>query len=125
MSRFASGNLFLLLSMICATTAQVFLKRALDGVEPGLSLESWRPLLEADRAGRGLLALALIGAGFVFWTLCLARLELSYAYPIASASILFVALLSVLFLGESMTPRMWLGAACIVVGVALLTPRGG
>jgi len=124
MSRFAAGNVFLLLSMACAATAQIFLKQALDGVAPGLTWRSWQPLLAPDRAVRGGFALLLIVAGFVLWTLCLARLDLSYAYPIASGSILLVALLSVALLGESMSPRMWLGALLIVAGVLLLTPRG-
>ena len=62
-------------------------------------------------------------AGFGFWVLALARLELSYAYPIACSSILFVALLSTVFLGEPMTPKMWVGTVMILVGVILLTPQ--
>lgn len=125
MSRFVTGNVFLLLSMLCAASSQLLLKAVLRGIDPpGLAWRSWEPLLAPDRLGRGAAAMALIVAGFVFWVLCLARLELSYAYPVACSSILIVALLGVLVLGETMTPSAWAGAALIVGGVILLAPKG-
>jgi len=124
MTRFVSGNLLLLASMICAATSQLLLKGALDGIEPpGLSIASWRPLLEPDRFVRGGLAGLIIVTGFLCWVMCLARLPLAYAYPIACSSIVFVALAGVVFLGESVTPRMLAGALLITFGVLLLTPR--
>lgn len=124
MSRFVAGNLFLLLSMVCASTSQLVLKSVLRGVDPpGLAWSSWQPFLESARLLRGGVALLLIVGGFGFWVLALARLELSYAYPIACCSILFVALLSAVFLGEPITGKMWLGTVLILVGVVLLTPE--
>ena len=124
MTRFVSGNLFLLTSMVCAATSQLLLKDSLQGIDPpGLTLASWRPLLETQRLARGGTAGLLIGIGFVCWVLCLARLPLAYAYPIACSSIVFVALLGVLFLGETVTPRMLAGTLLITLGVLLLTPR--
>jgi drug/metabolite transporter (DMT)-like permease len=125
MTRFAVGNLFLLLSMACASTSQLILKAALRGVDPpGLGWSTWKPFLAPDRLARGGGAMVLIVAGFGFWVLALTRLELSYAYPIACSSILFVALLSALFLGEPITPKMWAGTVLILIGVVLLTPQG-
>ena len=124
MTRFVAGNLFLLLSMTCGSVSQLILKAALRGADPpGVSLSSWQPFLTPDRLLRGGGAMILIVAGFGFWVLALARLELSYAYPIACSSILFVALLSAVFLGEPMTPKMWVGTVMILVGVILLTPQ--
>lgn len=124
MTRFVVGNLFLLLSMVCASTSQLILKTVLQGVEPpGLAWSSWQPFFAPDRFLRGSGAMILIVAGFGFWVLALARLELSYAYPIACSSILFVALLSAVFLGEPITPKMWAGTALILIGVILLTPQ--
>ena len=65
----------------------------------------------------------MLVAGFLFWILCLVRLELSYAYPVACSSVLFVSLFSVIFLGETVTPRMWIGTAFILVGLVLLMPK--
>ena len=124
MTRFVAGNLFLFLSMACASTSQLILKAVLRGVDPpGLAWRSWHPFLAPDRLLRGGGAMILIVAGFGFWVLALARLELSYAYPIACSSILFVALLSAVFLGEPITPRMWAGTVLILIGVVLLTPQ--
>jgi drug/metabolite transporter (DMT)-like permease len=61
--------------------------------------------------------------GFAFWLMCLARLPLGYAYPVACSSIVIVALLGVVFLGEAITPRMLGGTLLIVLGVWLVTPR--
>lgn len=124
MTRFFYGNLFLLSSMICAATSQILLKGVLQEIAPpGLAPSSWRPLLTSDRVLRGGAAGSLVVVGFVFWVLCLARLPLGYAYPVACSSIVIVALLGVLFLGESITPRMLVGTLLITLGVALLTPR--
>jgi drug/metabolite transporter (DMT)-like permease len=124
MSRFLAGNIFILLSIACASTSQVILKTVLRGVEPpGLAWGSWQPFLAPERFLRGTVAMTLIVGGFGFWVLALARLELSYAYPVACSSILFVALLSAVFLGEPITPRMWVGTVVILIGVVLLTPQ--
>ena len=124
MTRFVAGNVFLLLSMICASTSQLVLKTVMRGVDPpGLAWSSWQPFLAPDRFFRGAGAMILIVSGFGLWVLALARLELSYAYPIACASILFVALLSAVFLGETITPKMWAGTVLILIGVVLLTPQ--
>jgi drug/metabolite transporter (DMT)-like permease len=124
MSRFVAGNLLLLMSMLCASASQLLLKSVLRDVDPpGLVWSSWQPLLEPARFVRGSGAMVLIVAGFAFWVLALARLELSYAYPIACCSILLVALLSAVFLGEPITGKMWLGTVLILVGVVLLTPE--
>jgi drug/metabolite transporter (DMT)-like permease len=69
-------------------------------------------------------AFAMLVIAFLFWTLSLSRLELSYAYSIACSSALIVALLSALFLGEVVTARAWVGIVLIVVGIAMLwSPR--
>jgi len=124
MTRFLAGNILLLLSLACASTSQVILKAVLRGVDPpGLAWSSWQPFLAPERFLRGAGAMTLIVCGFIFWVLALARLELSYAYPIACSSILFVALLSAVFLGEPITPKMWAGTIVILIGVVLLTPQ--
>jgi uncharacterized membrane protein len=64
----------------------------------------------------------MLGVGLVFWLLCLDRLNLSYAYPIACSSVLLVALFSGLFLGETVTLKMWSGTVLILIGIVLLMP---
>ncbi len=84
--------------------------------------EAIREFLTQARVARGGAAFGLLVTAFVLWLLCLQRLDLSYAYPIACASVLLVSLFSMIFLGEAVTPRMWLGSLLILVGIALLTP---
>ncbi len=123
MSRFLVGNVFLLLSMACAAGSQVLLKALLREVPPPApSWSTLAPLLTPDRLLRGGIALGLIVAGFLFWVLCLARLELSYAYPIACSSVVLVAALASLVLGEPMGLRAWSGTLLILLGIVLLTP---
>jgi undecaprenyl phosphate-alpha-L-ara4N flippase subunit ArnE len=63
-----------------------------------------------------------VASGFVCWLQALARLDLSYAYPLACASILVVAVLSWLVLGEPLSIRVWIGTLLVLAGVALLAP---
>lgn len=124
MSRFLSGNLYLVASMFCVTTSHVMIKGLIDQAQP--ESFAWRALgqfLTVERLIRGGIAGVLLVAGFVTWMLCLTRLDLSYAYPVASTSVLLISLFSVLVLGETVTPRMWLGTALILVGVVLLRPE--
>lgn len=123
MSRFMTGNLFLLLSMVCATASQIMLKGLIDEVGAvSLNRTVVRALLTGDRLLRGGGAGVLLVAGFLFWLASLTRLELSYAYPVACTSVLLVSFFSVVVLGEAMTPRMWAGTALIVAGMILLAP---
>ena len=123
MSRFMVGNLFLLVSVSAAVSAQILFKALIDEVQPAvLDLATLRRFLEGGRLPRGALASGLLVTGFLFWLLCLARLPLSYAFPVASSSIVLVTLFSVLVLGEPSTPRIWAGTLLVLIGVVLLAP---
>jgi len=123
MSRFVVGNLFLLLSVVGATGGHVLLKGVVDDVKSsGLSWETVQALGAADRLWRGGAGAALVAVAFLFWLLALTRLDLSYAYPVACSSLLLVTLFSVVFLGEPVTLRIWIGTVLILAGLALLAP---
>ncbi len=64
----------------------------------------------------------LTGAGlyiinFFLWVTVLSRVDLSVAFPTGSTSYIIVALLSVVFLGEQISPYRWSGIALIIVGI--------
>jgi drug/metabolite transporter (DMT)-like permease len=125
MSKFAAGNILLFASMICTTASHVMIKGLVDEVGGGgLGLGTIGELLESARIVRSMSAGLLLVLGFLFWVLCLSRLSLSYAYPVASTSVLLIAAFSVLTLGETITPKMWAGTVLILVGVVLLRPAG-
>ena len=84
--------------------------------EPMASLLNW-PLW---------LGLFFYGATFLFYAAALTRLPLNIVHPIlTSGAIVFVALLSGIMFRETFYWTTILGIAMIVVGVILLTARGG
>ena len=66
----------------------------------------------------GLLSVLL---AFIIWSTVLSKIDLSVAVPVASFSYIFVALTSILFLHETITPMRWLGIFFILVGVIFVS----
>jgi drug/metabolite transporter (DMT)-like permease len=125
MSKFAMGNVLLIGSMLCTTVSHIMIKGLIDQAgEKSLTLSSLLELFTGPKLLRSVLAGSLLVAGFLLWALCLSRLTLSYAYPVASTSVLLIAIFSVVVLGETISPKMWAGTALILVGVVLLRPAG-
>ena len=122
MSQFWIGNIFLGLSILSGASGQVLLKHIMNLAGPALNWRNPSTLIAPAVSPFGILAVALLVASFLLWLASLSRLDLGYAYPLACASALVVALLGVFFLGESLTVRMGLGIVLIVAGTALLVP---
>ena len=123
MSKFFLGNVFLGVSVLSQAIGQVILKSLMKELESHEGfLDKLQQLLVASRFWRAGLFAAAIGIGFLAWTVCLSKLDLSYAYTIACGSALLVTALSVIFLGETATPKMWFGSILIIAGTALLVP---
>jgi len=118
---FVAGNVFLLGSMLCTVGSQLLIKRVIDEARRSAAGgAAWLELLTRERVLRGGAALMLMVFASVFWLLCLTRLDLAYAYPIACASVLFVTLFSAVFLHEAVTARIWAGTVLVLLGVLLL-----
>lgn len=125
MSQFIIGNILLLGSMVLATMSQIVIKSLMNDFEgSSLSLASIRSFLDAPHLSLAAAGGIMLVGGFVCWLLALARLELSYAYPIACTSVILVPLFSIVFLGEVVTFRMALGILLILAGIVLLMPGG-
>jgi drug/metabolite transporter (DMT)-like permease len=58
---------------------------------------------------------------FVSYLLVLTRADLSYVQPASAIGYALVALLGYLLLGESVSPKQWIGVLFICGGVALVT----
>jgi multidrug transporter EmrE-like cation transporter len=115
------GYLFLILALTLNAAANVLLKIGATRLgsleEPGLlgRLVSDYYLLA------GLLLFAL---NVVFYVAALTRLNLSVAYPIMVAGgIIIVVSVSVLILGEAVTPLQTVGLALLVLGTAFVGHR--
>lgn len=122
MSRFTVGNLFLLVSMLCNVGSQFVIKKLLDEMRADVGQPLMQQLMVPERLARGGAGMLLLVMGYLAWVLALARLDLAYAFPVASASVLFVTFFSAVFLGETVTARMWVGTVLVLVGVVLLGP---
>jgi drug/metabolite transporter (DMT)-like permease len=123
MWKFWIGNLYLLVAVLCASGGHIMLKALLNELGTfGFDWSSLQAMCSLGRALRLLAALAMVIAGFLFWIMSLSRLNISYAYPIASSSVLLVTFFSVLFLNEAVSARMWWGTALIVIGTILVAP---
>lgn len=101
-----------LVTAILAAVGQLLFKRGAAAVtlDPLSWIANW-PLV---------LGLALHGAGFVLLVVALKHGNLSILYPVLATSYIWVALLSVRYLGEPFNTPQWLGIGFIVVGIALI-----
>jgi drug/metabolite transporter (DMT)-like permease len=66
----------------------------------------------------GLLSLILM---FIIWSTILSKIDLSIAVPIASSSYILVALVSILFLHETINLLRWMGIFLILTGVIFVS----
>ena len=116
---------YILATIALTVYGQLILKWRMDQVGP----------LPAGFAGglRHLLALLLdpavlssFAAAFLAslaWMAAMTRFELSYAYPFMSLNFVVVLVLSVAFLGETLTLNKALGVALIVLGTLIASAR--
>ena len=63
--------------------------------------------------------------GSILYILALKKGELTVIAPLLSLNYVFVALLSILFLGEIITLLRWAGIFSVVVGVIIIGTGGG
>jgi drug/metabolite transporter (DMT)-like permease len=63
------------------------------------------------------LGLGVYVCGTFFWLLAISRVDLSYAYPIASLNYVLVLIASWWLLGEQLTPTRGVGVLAICAGV--------
>jgi drug/metabolite transporter (DMT)-like permease len=59
----------------------------------------------------------------VLWLLAVSQLSISYAFPLLSAGYVLVAILSRIFLGETVSSKRWAAIAVICLGVVLIAAR--
>jgi drug/metabolite transporter (DMT)-like permease len=67
------------------------------------------------------LGLAAVTIVLVSWLTVLSKVDLSVAMPVTSVSYVFVALTSLIFLHEHISPIRWLGIIFILAGVAVVS----
>jgi drug/metabolite transporter (DMT)-like permease len=116
--------LFLILSDMLETFHQFcFKKSALFEVDPPLTgfynlLLFFKAVFSSPFFWIGLLSLIIM---FIIWSTILSKIDLSVAVPIASFSYILVALVSILFLHETITLLRWMGIFLILTGVIFVS----
>ena len=120
-----TGVALVVASAAVESFAQIFLKIGAAG-GPGILTLPYRDharRLPAGASAKGWIAAGLLAyvAEVFLYTLALHYLDVSVAFPLGSLCFIGVALLSKLFLGETVGRARWLGVGCILAGTALVT----
>lgn len=116
--------LFLVLADVLETFHQFcFKKSALLEKDPDItnfyeSLIFFKAVFSSPFFWIGLLSLILM---FIIWSTILSKIDLSVAVPIASFSYILVALVSILFLHETISLLRWFGIFLILTGVIFIS----
>lgn len=64
-----------------------------------------------------IIGLAIYGGATLLWILAIKDVPLSFAYSFMALSYVAVPILSMVFLGESLGYKYWIGAALIIAGL--------
>lgn len=67
-----------------------------------------------------ILALTIYGSATLLWIYVLKTVPLSYAYSFMAMTFVLVPIMAALWLGDSLTLRYGLGAACIIAGLLII-----
>lgn len=113
--------LVLIVSVGLAVVGQLLMKRGMQlfGTFPISQLPvKFLPMVFSPFVFFGIASFALSA---VFWLVVLSRFDLSMAYPMVSLGYVVVAIVSVFWLGETVSLVRWLGIAVICLGVFLIS----
>ena len=115
-----TGMTALCLSIVAGAVGQVVLRRGMsvgDSQTSARSANFWLHMLRSPW-------LWLYGFCFVaalgLWVIALSQTDISYAFPLLSASYILVALLSRVLLKESVGWQRWVSIAVISLGVFII-----
>lgn len=111
------------LAMACSGIGNVFLKKGMHRVGP---LESYqaafllRYFLKSATHPQVVLGVVISIAYFFLWLVVLSWADLSWALPMNAVEYVAIAFLAMIFLGEKIGWRRWIGIGLISVGVILM-----
>jgi drug/metabolite transporter (DMT)-like permease len=113
----------ILVSVALAAVAQLTLKAGMNRVtdssgEVSFSAESLKAVASTPLVWGGLV---LFGLSAIAWLFVLSRTSLSFAYPFASLTYLLIVVVDRLVLHEAVPPVRWIGVACIMLGIVLVS----
>jgi multidrug transporter EmrE-like cation transporter len=109
--------LLIFLSVFAGAVGQIFLK--LGAMRSSASDEI--DLFKTYVNFYVIFGLFLYGTSALIWILALRKVELSYAYPMVSFGYVIVFLVSIIFLGESVSFMKIIGLIVILIGIIIIS----
>ena len=112
----------ILLSVLCAITAQILFKHGAIALPKGAGFGAFIAAI----AGSSWvwLGIASYAISAVAWLTVLARVDLSFAFPMLSLGFVFAAIYSRVFLLESLAWNRLVGIALVIAGVIFIATSG-
>lgn len=110
--KLSSAIILVLFCTIFTSLGQLLLKFGADRLEPSLIALITNFFL--------ILGCIFYGIGAIIMVLALKHGDLSLVYPFFGLSFIWVALLSLIFLGESLALLQWIGIVIIIIGVSFV-----
>ena len=119
--------LIILVVTATAATAHILLKIGMNEIgeinsdsikTPGILIKQ---LLSTPAV---LAAIPVYAISNIGWLIVLSKLNLSVAYPFLASLYIFIPVLSMVFLSESLTLQHWTGIIVIVIGVGVVLSAG-
>lgn len=113
-----------LTSLTFAAIGQISLKQGVNkiGSVGTLNLQALVPfIVKALSNPLIIVGFLLYGLASFLWLLVLSRENLSFVYPFASLTFVFVMVLSALFLKEEIRLLHWIGSFIIITGLVIIT----
>jgi drug/metabolite transporter (DMT)-like permease len=112
----------IIIMMASESIAQIFMKTGLNAI--GMNNISFSNFAEfALKSATSVyvcLGLLIFFLNFFIWITVLSRVDLSVAFPICGISYIFVPMLAMIFLHETINPMRWAGIILIIAGVSLV-----
>jgi drug/metabolite transporter (DMT)-like permease len=120
---------FVIIIVVAATaaTAHILLKMGMNeiGEINAESIKSPGKLIgQVLTTPAVLAAIPVYAISNIGWLIVLSRLNLSVAYPFLASLYIFLPILSMIFLSESMSTQHWAGIVVIGIGVGIVLSAG-
>ncbi len=113
----------LLTASTLTVIGEILLKLGVNAVSQRVGAFSLDPnvLWATFTEWRVILGFVLVFGGALFWLGVIARVNLSFAYPLLALNYVIILIPSRLLLNETITPTKIIGALIVVVGVIVIT----
>lgn len=113
----------LLTASTLTVIGEILLKLGVNAVSQRVGAFSLDPnvLWATFTEWRVILGFALVFGGALFWLGVIARVNLSFAYPLLALNYVIILIPSRLLLNETITPTKIIGAVIVVIGVIVIT----